>query len=78
MKLIYAQPHITVHSFRMLLTQEERTALHGSSDPTCQAFLADLSSASSVDLSAPWVMAGLQRMQDLEILTPERVSEIHG
>lgn len=67
---------ISVLDFRKRFTQAEKIAIHSSTDPIVQVFIADLSAASFVDFRDPDLSDGMDYIAYLGFITEMRKVEI--
>ena len=66
-----------VQSFMAAFTMQEKAAISLSTDPTIAALRLELTTwLSSVPANSPAVLTGLDKLVDLQILTPQRKTEI--
>ena len=82
MKTLYKRPltlvsketirSITVGAFRRRLTIAEKVSINTSEDPVVYVLKEDLFSSTGVDLDFPQLIAGLDYLVSIGILTPER------
>lgn len=64
-------------SFMAAFTMQEKAAIALSTDPTIAALRLELTTwLSSVPANSPAVLTGLDKLVDLQILTPQRKTEI--
>jgi hypothetical protein len=66
-----------VQSFMVAFTMQEKAAIALSTDPTIAALRLELTTwLSSVPANSPAVLTGLDKLVELQILTPQRKTEI--